>query len=83
MERLENELENVKKNKNEEIKSLKSKLEEEKIVNMQLKNELSAFDSTFFDEIEDLKFNYQKLVKEKKVFQQHMQTCPYAPRNYS
>lgn len=78
MNRLENELENLKKNKNEEIKKLKKKLEDEKMVNIQLRNELSSFDTQFFDEIEDLKYKYNEVLKEKRIYIQHMQQCPYA-----
>lgn len=45
MARLENELERIKINTNNEIKSLNEKLESEKALNNKLKQELSAFDS--------------------------------------
>ena len=34
--------------------------------NAYLKRELAAFDSEFFDEIEDLKYNYSKALEEIK-----------------
>ena len=39
----------------------------------QLKTELEAFDPQFFEEIEDLKYNYQEAVKKNIEYEEHIQ----------
>ncbi len=39
---------------------------------LQLKKELDAFDPSFFEEIEDLKFNYQECVRRNVQLEEQM-----------
>ncbi len=39
---------------------------------IQLKKELDAFDPSFFEEIEDLKFNYQECVRRNVQLEEQM-----------
>ena len=39
---------------------------------MQLKKELDAFDPSFFEEIEDLKYNYQEAVRKNVQFEEEL-----------
>ena len=42
------------------------------IFSLQLKKELDAFDPSFFEEIEDLKFNYQEAMKRNVQLEEQM-----------
>ena len=42
------------------------------IFNLQLKKELDAFDPAFFEEIEDLKYNYQEAVKKNIQYEEQL-----------
>ena len=39
---------------------------------LQLRKELEAFDPAFFEEIEDLKFNYQKSVERNVLYERQL-----------
>lgn len=39
---------------------------------LQLRKELGAFDPTFFEEIEDLKYNYQKSVERNVLYERQL-----------
>lgn len=38
----------------------------------QLRKELDAFDPSFFEEVEDLKFNYQEAIKRNHQYEEHI-----------
>ena len=42
------------------------------LFNLQLKKELDAFDPAFFEEIEDLKYNYQEAVKKNIQYEEKL-----------
>ena len=42
------------------------------VFNQQLKKELDAFDPAFFEEIEDLKYNYQEAVKKNIQYEEQL-----------
>ena len=39
---------------------------------MKLKKELSSFDPTFFEELEELKYNYQKSLEKNHIIEQQL-----------
>ena len=47
------------------------------LFSLQLKKELDGFDPSFFEEIEDLKFNYQEAVKRNVQVEEQMRKLKY------
>jgi centrosomal protein CEP290 len=47
----------------EELKKMRDELSKVKLENEELKGELNCFDPAFFDEIEDLKYNHNEMVR--------------------
>ena len=47
------------------------------IIFMQLKAEFEAFDPQFFEEIEDLKYNYQEAIRKNVEYEEHLRTLSH------
>lgn len=60
----------------EEVRRLKSKIAELQSENEKLTSDLNAFDLSFFQELEDLKYNYSEALKKCKEFDEYKKQHP-------
>ncbi|XP_047125642.1 centrosomal protein of 290 kDa isoform X1 [Hydra vulgaris] len=64
------------------LKSVEIEKEKYKTENLKLKKELSAFDPAFFEELEDMKYNYKQALEQNILYEQQLRELSNAYVKY-